>query len=236
MGEPIRPVLDGVVITTSLTTSFPSTSKPLLITTVRDEAAPQLYSMLPPFPLPEYYFDIVIAAQLGPTRTATIDASPYYPHTIVTGDEVRDALIKSGTDFIWRCPSWTLARQWKQRGGTVYVGQFTVAINYPSNAAFSQCVDGSKICHQGDIEILFGTGSSPTPTQSSLTTEVQARWSAFIRTGNPNVSGKPTWSSVPSSGAITALNLGGSSPIDVGACDPAFFGASVPYDYQVYNQ
>ena len=34
---------------------------------------------------------------------------------------------------------------------------------------------------------------------------------------------------------VKPLNLGGTDAIEVGACDPGFWGKEVEYDYQVYG-
>lgn len=41
---PFRPVHDGSLVTTTLTNSFPSSLKPLLLTTVNDEGAASIFS------------------------------------------------------------------------------------------------------------------------------------------------------------------------------------------------
>ena len=51
---PFRPSKDGTLITKSLTTTFPSSPKPLLVTTAHDEAAVFIYGSLPE--LPDYYY------------------------------------------------------------------------------------------------------------------------------------------------------------------------------------
>ncbi|KAH9928110.1 uncharacterized protein B0H18DRAFT_1118131 [Fomitopsis serialis] len=62
----------------------------------------------------------------------------------------------------------TFARSWASSGGTAYVGMYTVGASYPSNSDVSKCTDSGSICHQDDIEIIFGT--APTDQRASLPT------------------------------------------------------------------
>ncbi|KAH9928148.1 uncharacterized protein B0H18DRAFT_1118165 [Fomitopsis serialis] len=70
------------------------------------------------------------------------------------------------------CPP--VARSWASSGGTAYVGMYTVGASYPSNSDVSKCTDSGSICHQDDIEIVFGTAPSPTSAQSALIAEIHA--------------------------------------------------------------
>jgi hypothetical protein len=65
---------------------------------------------------------------------------------------------------------------------------------------------------------------------------MQARYKAFVNTGNPNPSGSAfaTWAPATTSD-VHALTLGGSGEVTPGACDPSFWGKGVLYDYQVYG-
>ena len=75
---------------------------------------------------------------------------------------------------------------------------------------------------------------NPSAAQSSLVTEMQARYKAFLNTGNPNVPGHATWNQATTSD-VHALTLGGSGEVAAGGCDPSFFGDEIPYDYQVFD-
>ena len=231
--EPIRPVLDGTVLTSSLTTTFPSNLKPILITTVKDDALVGTFSIFQ-YPVPAQSIIPALTFTMGADRAAIVASTPFYPFSNSSTD-VRDLFSVIGTDDVWKCPTWTLARAWAARGGTAYVGQFTLGATYPGNQYFAGCTSGA-ICHQDDIFILFGTTPNPSAAQTSLTNEVQGRWSAFMRGNTPNVSGKTTWNPVSSSGSVTSLNLGGTSPIDEGPCIPSFWSTVAKFDYQVFNQ
>lgn len=51
-------------------------------------------------------------------------------------------------------------------------------------------------CVTDDIKAVFSTGEVLNTAQTALEGEVLARWSAFARTGNPNVPGYPEWSAI----------------------------------------
>lgn len=233
MSQPIRPVLDGTLIKYSLTTTFPPTLKNILLTTVKDEAGSAIYSIVN-YPLPPAYFMYAATGLFGATRATQIDDQ--YKVSNENVDDIRPELVVVSTDGAWRCPTYTLARTWAQRGGNVWVGQFTIGATIPYNSGISFCTTNGNVCHQDELEIVFGTVPSPTPAQAALTAEVQARWGAFVKTGNPNTSGYANWPQIPRGGAVPVYNLGGTTSIPLGACDPSVWGSSILYDYQIYGQ
>jgi len=235
--EPIRPVRDGSFITSSLdsTAPFPSVNKPVMVTSVLHDAGFAIYKQFPD-PIPEDWFAPVCQHTFGPTRTNTIVTSPNYIPIVPLSGAVdgRVQLQLVGTDYLWRCSGWTLARSWVQNGGTAYVGEFEVGASYPGNEAVQFCTQSGVVCHQDDIQIVFGTVQNPTPAQASLIAEVQKRYKAFIANGDPNVADLPNWAPATTTD-VHALKLGGSGEVTVGACDPSFWGLGVQYDYQVYG-
>ncbi len=84
------------------------------------------------------------------------------------------------------------------------------------------------------INVQFGTVPSPNSQQSALVKEMQARYKAFLTTGDPNAGGLATWKEATSSD-VHALTLGGSGEVPAGGCDPSFFGDAVLYDYQIFG-
>ncbi|KAJ2927752.1 hypothetical protein H1R20_g9344, partial [Candolleomyces eurysporus] len=238
-GQPIRPVLDGTFITTPFDTTapFPSINKPLLVTSVENEAAWAIFKSLPPL-LDEGAFPYLTSLTFGNQRTSVILDSPFYtpaPGSIVDGKvDGRFQLEKLGTDYLWKCAGWTFSRAWVQAGSNAYVGQFVVGATYPGNEEVARCTQNGVVCHQDDIQIVFGTVANPTAEQSALTSQIQQRYKAFLNNGNPNAAGLPTWTAATTTD-VHALRLGGTGEADVGACDPSFWGSSVDYDYQFYN-
>ncbi|PCH37718.1 alpha/beta-hydrolase [Wolfiporia cocos MD-104 SS10] len=237
--EPMRPVRDGVLITSPLdsTAPFPAVSKPLLLTTVLDEAMLTIYGEFPDPIGTAVYVEVVDDAFGQPRAGRLLSTSEYIVEASSTADVTTDArpqLQTMGTDQVWRCATWTFARNWVSNGGTVYVGLYVVGATYPGNSAVPECLDSGSVCHQDDIEIVFGTVPSPTGAQSALINEMQARYSAFLRTGNPNTGSYPNWTAATGS-TIDALQLGGSGNYPAGTCTPTYWGDYVEYDYQVYD-
>jgi len=149
--EPMRPVLDGSFVTTSLdsTTPFPAVSKSILISTVAQEAGSTIYSTYPKALNQSDLIDFCDAF-LGPDRAKTILSSKFYPIT----PDPRAQLQSIGTDYIWRCPSWTFARNWVTHGGKAYVGEYVIGATHPANEDISYCLQPHIVCHQDDIEVV----------------------------------------------------------------------------------
>ncbi|KAJ7075607.1 alpha/beta-hydrolase [Mycena belliarum] len=240
IAEPLRPVKDGQLVTTPLdsTAPFPTVSKPLLFTNVKNESTPTIYGLLlpGPDPIPAAFFEPVCEASLGVNRTDIVMNSSFYP--VDPNGDARVPLQLLGTDYIWRCPTWTLARTWVAHGGSVFVGMFTVGATDPSNLDVPFCLESGVICHRDDIQIVFGTVPNPTAEQAALTKDVQARYKMFLRTGSPNAPGLEPWPAATTT-TIPARELGvqtSATGVDpVGACSPSFWGAAVQYDYQFFN-
>lgn len=104
MGEPLRPVRDGQLITTPLdsTAPFPAVSKPLLLTNVKNEGGPTVYQLLfpGPDPLPASWFEPVCDLSLGPNRTQIVEDSGFYP--VDPDGDTRVPLEILTTDYIWK--------------------------------------------------------------------------------------------------------------------------------------
>jgi hypothetical protein len=152
--EPIRPVLDGSFVTTSLdsTTPFPSVSKSLLVTTVADEAAFAIYSTYGA-PLTEKDLTDACEATFGANRTSVILSSTFYG----SAPDARTLLQEIGTDYLWKCSSWTFGRNWVSNGGSVYVGEYIIGASYPGNEVAPVCTQPGIVCHQDDIEIVVSS-------------------------------------------------------------------------------
>jgi hypothetical protein len=158
LGEPIRPVHDGQLISYTLTTSspFPQVSKPILVTTVLNEAGPTTYGMLFNSPLPEQAYMQSVSGFLGSPRADTVLNSQYY--TVQTVTDARPSFEKMGTDYLWKCSSWTFSRTWAAMGGQAYVGMYVVGVTFPDNSGIPFCTSGGSVCHEDDIQIVVSLG------------------------------------------------------------------------------
>ncbi len=161
-GEPMRPVKDGVLITSPLdsTAPFPPVSKPLMISTILNDAGPAIYGLFTS-PLSESGLQAFCKASLGPVRTSKIINSAFYrPMILLNGSvDARGQLELLATDELWKCASWTFARNWVQNGGTAHVGLYTVGATYPLNAQIPFCKQAGSACHQDDIMIVVSVPS-----------------------------------------------------------------------------
>lgn len=167
-GEPMRPVRDGTLITSTLdsTSPFPPVSKPIILSNVRNEAGPTIYwAFNDPIDTPTY--TMIVQSSLGEPRASNVLSSPYYQVPTLAGGQTADARVqleKMGTDQVWRCATWTFARSWTQNGGRAFVAQYTVGATYPDNSAIPFCSGGGVVCHEDDIEIVVrGLVDLPSP-------------------------------------------------------------------------
>ncbi|EIW84838.1 alpha beta-hydrolase [Coniophora puteana RWD-64-598 SS2] len=236
--EPMRVVYDNSFVTSTLdsSTPFPKVSKPIVLSNVLDEAALTIYGYYTSS-VSESEYEQAVNGTFGTPRTQVLLSSQLYASDAQdSAEDYRPMLETLGTDSIWRCATWTFARNWVANGGTAYVGMYTLGASYPGNSAVGYCTEEGVVCHQDDIEIVFGTVPSPSAAQTSLVNEMQARYESFMANGNPNPSGSSytSWQAATSSD-VNAINLGSSGLTDVGACTTSFWGASVQYDYQVYS-
>ena len=157
--EPVRPVHDGKLITTTLDSSspFPAVNKPLLVSTVHHEAGFTIYGGFTSNLAPATYTSFV-GGTFGTTIASKLLANPNYAVPASDGNKVdadtRPQLQQMGTDQVWRCPTWTFARSWTQHGGKVYLGEYLVGASYPGNDEVAFCTEPGVVCHQDDIEIV----------------------------------------------------------------------------------
>ena len=162
-GEPIRPVRDGNLITHTLTTSspFPRISKPILVTTVADEAGPAIYGYFDS-PVSEQVFLQSVYGTFGNSTGNVVLASQFYTVQTRGGPfDARPSLKNMGTDSLWRCASWTFSRTWASKGGSVYVGVYVLGATYPTNDEIPFCTNNGSVCHQDDIQIVVSLGLGP---------------------------------------------------------------------------
>ncbi|CDO73592.1 hypothetical protein BN946_scf185014.g62 [Trametes cinnabarina] len=236
--EPIRPVFDNVLIKSTLdsTSPFPRVSKPIIVSTVRNEAGPTIYGGFPDSVNDSLYEELVDFTFGDPRTSRILNTAVYAASPNVDGVQAdqRPQLEELGTDQIWRCASWTFARNWVANGGKAYVGEYQVGATYPGNDEVPFCTSGGAVCHQDDIEIVFGTTPNPNDAQAALTKEMQARYSNFLHNGNPNANGFANWQ-VAGTDNVNAINLGAPGLATVGACNTSYWGNFVQYDYQVFN-
>jgi hypothetical protein len=156
--EPMRPVHDGVLITSTLDSSspFPQVSKPIILSTVANEAGPAIYGSITT-PIDASTYAAIVCSAFEEPEAGNLLAYPGYQVPTLTGGQIADARIQleeMGTDQVWRCPTWTFARSWTQYGGSAFVAQYTVGATYPDNEGIPFCCEAGAVCHEDDIEIV----------------------------------------------------------------------------------
>ena len=156
--EPMRPVYDGALITSTLdsTTPFPQVSKPIILSTVLNEAGPAIYGQFTSA-MSTYLYEEIVDASFEELEASNLLTSPYYQVPAPSNGNAADARVqleKMGSDQIWRCATWTFARSWTQHGGKAYVAQYTVGATYPDNQGIPFCTQQGVVCHEDDIEIV----------------------------------------------------------------------------------
>jgi hypothetical protein len=152
--EPMRVVNDGTFITSTLdsTTPFPEVTKPIILSNVADEAGLTIYGNFPD-PVPEAEYEAIVNGSFGESRYQNLIGSQFYSVDASTTD-YRPQLEVLATDSVWRCATWTFARNWVSGGGRAYVGLYTLGASYPGNSAVPYCTQPGVVCHQDDIEIV----------------------------------------------------------------------------------
>jgi hypothetical protein len=169
----MRPVHDGVLITNTLdsTSPFPQVSKPIILSTVRNEAGPTIYSIFGD-PVDKSSYATIVHSSLGEPRASNLLSSQYYQVPDYPTADARVQLEEMGTDNVWRCAIWTFARSWTQHGGKAFVARYTVGATYPDNSDIPFCSEDGVVCHEDDIEIvvrdLIGSPSPLSMTRRSL--------------------------------------------------------------------
>lgn len=120
-------------------------SVPLLITTVKDEAA-GLANDMPDALVSSGTFSsflFVLSSMVGQQRAATISLKYDFPRS--NGD-IRSAISLIATDGVFRCAARGAATKYAAAGGKAYVAEFRQGTQYPDNVPRAFCA--GKVCHE----------------------------------------------------------------------------------------
>jgi para-nitrobenzyl esterase len=129
---------------------------------------------------------------------------------------------QSATDAIFTCPSRRAARAAAtMQAEPIYRYVWSHVTPYAGGVA-----EIAGAFHTSEIPYVFGNFGAvlynPTPTESSLSQQMQTYWANFAATGNPNGTGLPTWSQYDPT-ADNALQLdtpiGTISEFEASGCD-----------------
>ena len=272
--RPFAGSLTGAPFETNPETSS-SAGKPIIFTNVENEAGSVIGSMLMPTPvgassaqliaypvdmtreqLLEQMFNGGRAALLASAAAYGMSANvslytppgPVQPFANST-DGLRRNLETILTQGMFTCATWSNAQRYAANpASSVYVALFEKGLTYPSNNGNDYC-DQGRVCHEDDILLLFTDPNTINPDIGRVVTEVQARWTAFMRTGSPNSNSYRGWTSVGTSQQAARVMRSGiyegkaqtSSPDTISLQQGQYagcgteWGGQVKFDWQLYG-
>ncbi|BGO91249.1 hypothetical protein NBRC10512_001312 [Rhodotorula toruloides] len=208
MAEPLKTCIDGSLVTRDFRQVVQSggqlenPSRELIFTTTKDEACLTIYQVFGLYfgagPYPQTLDDPSVQGLLAifyGNRVAAINQSGLWDASLLPSDDdaVRKQLVRLGTDFVWTCPNTVSARA-LSNAGKVFLAEFDIGV--PFNGASTPTLCKDRVGHQDDLPLLFRIPSSSarlTFVQQTAQLELFTRWSAFMRSGDPNASGYAAW-------------------------------------------
>ncbi|KAK9390633.1 Alpha/Beta hydrolase protein [Lipomyces mesembrius] len=241
--QPFSPVIDNTLIMKDFSTYVERGNLPiqvpLIVGTVADEGNSQVEGVFSS-PVPVTYYPIILAKFLGAKRASLLLATLHFLPDPQKDDSTRLELAFVGTLFYWTCAVQRIALSYfSNMDKQVYIYETEVGITYPANADLSLC-KAKYVCHESDIEPLFGTynASAVTSAQIAVSQEIQERWYQFIKTGNPNSGSYAYWKPLRSTHKLNLLKIGKSKVVSRLYADQCsrIFGRMVNFDYQLYSQ
>ncbi|OBZ69107.1 Para-nitrobenzyl esterase [Grifola frondosa] len=217
------------------TSPFPAVSKPVLLSNVRQglRSPSMAYSLIPwivHFMRKLWKLHSALRAQNGSLRLPSMPCHLVRMGLRPTCDPATSSRNRPGLAL----RDMDVRPELGCERGYGFLGVYVVGASYPTNDVVPFCTEEGVVCHQDDIEIVFGTVQNPNAAQSALVEEMQARYNAFLHTGDPNTGLYTTWKPATTD-LVHTLNLGGTGEAIVGACNTSYWGDFVQYDYQVFN-
>ncbi|KAK9453949.1 Carboxylesterase [Dipodascopsis uninucleata] len=240
---PFSPVIDNDILRADFAVLVSSgelpVQIPLIIGTVNNETN-QIIEQQFPNQIAQSAYPSILKAFIGTTRTVLVLLSGIFtPHTS-RNDAVRLMAALFSTMFYWRSANNELSVSYsKFTRKHVYSYLMTVGITYPDYQNYSLCSNGA-VCHESDLYPLFGTYNVSTVSkgQVAVSQEMQQRWGAFIKTGDPNQGSYLKWLPIEDGSKMNALLLGSNtvtSSLDYKTSDQ-ILGHIVKFDYQLYSK
>lgn len=156
-------------------------------------------------------------------------------------DGIRIEFEELATDGVWRCAVQRNAYTLASSGSKVWLAEWEIGKTYISNEQNQYCTEDSRVCHEDDIELIFGTVANPTAEQTKASNDMQTRYSNFAKSGIPNSPNAPPWQPVvsPTQLNMVLVNPDGSTSIvqtqHAPACAGDVWGNIVKFDYQLYT-
>lgn len=156
-------------------------------------------------------------------------------------DGIRIEFEQLATDGVWRCAVQSNAYTLAGAGSNIWLAEWDLGATYISNAQNQYCTTDNRVCHEDDIEMIFGTVPNPTAQQEKASMEMQTRYSNFAKSGLPNAPNAPSWQPVSSATQLNMIlvNPDGSTSIQqtqhAPACAGDAWGNTIKFDYQLYT-
>ncbi|KAJ1021500.1 hypothetical protein NDA13_005540 [Ustilago tritici] len=272
VSEVFRPFL-GSLTGSAFEASPGASGKPIIVTNVENEAGSTVRQMfLPtspgadsaqlrayPISLPrdqllEQMFNggrasaLSSAAQYGmETNTSAYPPGARVQPYSNANDGLRRNLETILAQGMFTCPTWFNALR---HSSNAFIALFERGITYPSNAGNDYCNEEGRICHEDDIQLVFTDPNKVAAEVARTVREVQARWIAFVRSGNPNTSKYRGWTTAGRNTGVSAkvMRLGiygggsGGSMLDTislqagqyAGCGQVW-GGEIKFDWQMYG-
>lgn len=181
-----RPVIDGKVIPDAPEAMIADgdwSGVPIVLGTNRDELA---LFVAPPLGMPIATRDAYVALVAAQYPGRADEVLAQYP----ADDDAaaNDAFVRLMSDWIFTCPTRTLARAAADVGGATYLYSFE---QVPSNSIFGDI----GVFHAAEIPFVFGTSSPLGGADSApaLSEAMQNYWTAFAHAGDPNGGDLEAW-------------------------------------------
>lgn len=187
-GTPWRPML-GSYFPSSIT-SGGKTNKPVLISTVANEAGATAGALFYPsdagstiltlrqgdYPVP---YPVALGFLFNAGRGDVLATMAPYATNGTKADETRSQFELGGSDGLWRCASQSNARSLAAAGTSVWLAEHDIGARYISNASNDYCTKSdSLVCHEDDIVRsleLLRCGATLTCVACSCSTSSSAR-------------------------------------------------------------
>jgi len=205
---------------------------------VQNEGTPTVYG-ISSVPLPSSEYEYIMSLFVGNTRATQIAAEPQFQLNSSDPDTVRNTLSEVATLFFFTCAVQANALAYANQQ-PVYLYELLLGCTDPDNAADPLCTSNGEVCHEDDLGMVFGTCTSPTSQQTTLSNELMARWAAFATSGNPNIAGSQylQWQKVGSSTNLNAIRFSANSVVNdtlySSICGP-IFGSTIPFNFELFN-
>jgi len=208
----------------------------IMMGVVKDEAGPTIFGQYPTG-ISSTLYQAILEYELGGTGAGLVLKSGLFDNYVnntnyTNGSGYLWQLESVGTEYEFSCPGQFNAQNIANKSlAQLHFYEFVKGITFASNTGIVECENGA-VCHQDDLYAVFGTYTNATTAQVNLAKEVQSRWAAFAKSGNPNADGYNTWPAAIK-GNLNVLQIGGENVVNgVDSAQCAFLDRYVPFNWE----